>query len=388
MTQQAFPIQISAARTIETTLALPPGAPIAGVLFAHCLPAGSVALATICGHFLDRGCAVLDLDCGVDAVAQMQPALGAEEFLAVARAFGERYAGALLIVGHSWGGVLALACAGDIPRAQAVVTIGTPAGSTAFTARSRATPGAVSIAGQSVALSDAAPELAWPSLQARVGQLRRPLLILHAPLDNVADISNAAQIFTAAKHPKSFVSLDSSDHLLARAAEAQHAADVICGWAARYLRCDEAPAEHQTHVIVAESGSGRYRQRVKAGRHRGLADEPVSAGGNDEGPSPYELLLSALGACTAMTLRMYAEVKKLPLTRVSVELRHEKIHAAACQECETKEGKIDKIERLITVEGDLSDEQRQRLLEIANKCPVHRTLRSEVWVPTSLTPDR
>jgi putative redox protein len=137
-------------------------------------------------------------------------------------------------------------------------------------------------------------------------------------------------------------------------------------------------------VVVAESGGGKYRQHVLAGRHRGLADEPVSAGGDDAGPSPYEMLLSALGACTSMTLRMYAEMKKLPLRHVSVELRHEKIHAAACQECDTKEGKIDRIERIVTLEGDLTQEQRQRMLEIANKCPVHRTLHSEVWVPTRL----
>ena len=386
MTEQPFSIQLSASRTLDATLHLPPGAPIAGVLFAHCLPAGSIALSTLCGHFVDRGCAVLALDCGSGAAGQMQSALDAEPFLAAARAFGERYPAALLILGHSWGGVLALACSSDIPRVRAVATIGAPAGSGGFTARATEGPNTIAIAARSLTLPDSAGELAWSSLQARVEQLRHPLMILHAPLDNVADISNAALIFTAAKHPKSFVSLDSSDHLLARAAEAQHAADVVCGWAARYLRCDEAPAEHFTHVIVAESGTGRYRQRVKAGRHRGLADEPVSAGGRDEGPSPYELLLSALGACTAMTLRMYAEVKKLPLAHVSVELRHEKIHAAACQECETKEGKIDKIERVITLEGDLTQEQRSRMLEIANKCPVHRTLHSELWVPTSLSP--
>ena len=386
MSQQVLTLSVSPTRTVDGILELPPGEPFAGVLFAHCLPPDSVALAAIAARFADRGCAVLAIDCGIGAATQMQPALAADELLAAARAFAERHPGPLLLIGHSWGGVLALACAADLPQALAVVTIGTPAGSAGFSKRASSAPNAVSIAGQTLTLPDSAGALAWSALQDSVEQLRRPLLILHAPLDNVADIANAAQIFTAAKHPKSFVSLDSSDHLLARVAEAQHAADVICGWAGRYLRREEAPAEHHTSVTVAEAGAGKYRQHVKAGRHRGLADEPVSAGGDDAGPSPYELLLSALGACTAMTLRMYADLKKLPLKHISVELRHEKIHAEACQHCETKEGKIDRIERVVTLEGDLSDEQRNRLLEIANKCPVHRTLHSEVWVPTSLAP--
>ncbi len=383
MPRQRSTLSASPERSVNAWLELPPGEPVAGVLLAHCLPADNPALALISASFADRGCAVLTIDCM--AAGEMQAGLSPPELTAAARDFASRH-GPLLLIGHSWGGVLALACAADLPQVQALVTVGTPAGSRGFARRATVADNRVAIGAQTMALPDDAGELAWAKLQERVEHLRRPLLILHAPLDNVADISSAAQIFSAAKHPKSFVSLDSADHLLARPGEAQHAADVICGWAGRYLRRDEAPAEHHTEVVVAEAGSGKYRQHVKAGGHRGLADEPLSAGGSDAGPSPYELLLSALGACTAMTVRMYADLKKLPLRHVSVQLRHDKIHAEACQHCETREGKIDRIERIVTLEGDLTEEQRSRMLEIANKCPVHRTLHSEVWVPTSLAP--
>ena len=383
MPLQTLAIRLTSGRDLEATLQTPAGEPAAAVLVAHCLPAGSPALAAIGQAFADRGCAVLGVDCALAAGAAMQEALSRQELVEVAAQLRARHELPTVLIGHSWGGVLALAVAAELPDCRAVATINAPAGGGGFSKRASAGSGRVSIAGQTVVLP-ADPAVEWPALQEQVERLRRPLLVLHAPLDNTADIANAARIFTVAKHPKSFVSLDSADHMLARATEGQHAADVICGWGHRYVRRDAPPAEHHTHVVVAESGGGKYRQHVLAGRHRGLADEPASAGGDDAGPSPYELLLSALGACTSMTLRMYADMKKLPLRHVSVELRHEKIHAEACQECETKDGKIDRIERIVTLEGDLSPEQRQRMLEIANKCPVHRTLHSEVWVPTRL----
>jgi putative redox protein len=385
MTRQTFRVPLSPHRTLEGELELPPGAPIAGALFAHCLTANAPALAAIRTQLADQGCAVLTIDCGVAAADQVLTALTTVELAAALDAFTEQFPGPVVLIGHSWGGVLALACAGR-SRVQAIVTINAPAGMAAYTRRARKAANSISLGATSINLPEPTPDLDWEALQAKVEVLRRPLLILHAPLDQVADISSAAQIFTAAKHPKSFVSLDSADHLLARPGEAQHVAAVVCGWARRYLRGPDASEPDHTGVTVAEAGNGRYRQRIRAGVHRGIADEPVSAGGDNAGPSPYELLLSALGACTAMTLRMYAELKKLPLRHVSVDLRHEKVHAQACQECETKEGKIDRIERVITLEGELSDEQRAKLLEIANKCPVHRTLHAEVWIPTRLAP--
>jgi uncharacterized OsmC-like protein len=162
-------------------------------------------------------------------------------------------------------------------------------------------------------------------------------------------------------------------------------ANVMAAWVERYL--DMAPtiedmADTEGGVQVTETRMGKFQQVVSVGRHRFFADEPLSVGGLDTGPGPYDLLLAALGACTAMTVRLYADHKTLPLERVSVALTHAKIHAADCEDCETKEGKIDRIDRTITFEGVLDDGQRAKLLEIADKCPVHRTLTSEINIRT------
>jgi putative redox protein len=194
----------------------------------------------------------------------------------------------------------------------------------------------------------------------------------------------------AAKHPKSFISLAGADHLVSNSNDASYVAHVISAWSERYL--DMAPdavfdpdTEEGT-VLVRETGSGKFQQEIVSGAHRMLADEPVKAGGMDSGPGPYDFLLAALGACTSMTVRLYADLKQIPLSRTVVRLRHEKIYAKDCAECETKDGKIDHIDRMITFEGELSPEQRKRLLEIADKCPVHRTLESEVHIHTEERP--
>jgi putative redox protein len=222
---------------------------------------------------------------------------------------------------------------------------------------------------------------------AEIGKLHKALLILHAPTDDTVGIDNATKIFLAAKHPKSFVSLDHADHLLSDRRDATYAADVIAAWAQRYIDA-ELPAptagapEVPRLVTVRETGAGKFQQQISVGPHRLLADEPASVGGRDSGPGPYDLLLSALGACTSMTMRLYAERKALPLDRLTVTLSHAKIHAEDCAECETKVGLLDRIERVIGIEGDLSAEQRAKLIEIADKCPVHRTLTSEVSIIT------
>jgi putative redox protein len=214
-------------------------------------------------------------------------------------------------------------------------------------------------------------------------------MVFHAPRDDTVGIDNAAEIFQAALHPKSFVSLDDADHLLSRKEDAAYVAEVLAAWASRYIGAPAEPARPDVRagegeVVVAEAGEGRFAQVIAAGPHYLRADEPRSFGGTDSGPTPYGLLSAALGACTAMTIRMYAERKRLPLDRVIVRLKHDKIHASDCAECETKEGRIDRIERDITVEGGLDAAQRQRLLEIADKCPVHRTLHSEVSIVSRL----
>jgi putative redox protein len=220
-----------------------------------------------------------------------------------------------------------------------------------------------------------------------VAQLGKALMVMHSPRDTIVDIDNASKIFLAARHPKSFVSLDPADHLLFRREDALYAAQLLAAWALRYLPAPEAsPAQQPDTVLVRETREGKFTNDIFVGKHMLRADEPVVVGGMDTGPGPYDLLNAALGACTSMTLRAYADLKGIPLERVSVELKHDKIHAADCAECETKEGKIDRIDRSITLEGNLDAQQRARLLEIADKCPVHRTLHSEVLIKTALAP--
>jgi putative redox protein len=224
-----------------------------------------------------------------------------------------------------------------------------------------------------------------------VAEMELPLLILHSPVDDVVDISHARAIYEAAQHPKSFVSLDRADHLLLQdPADARHVAAVVAAWVERYLDLEDEPEaaeekeELEHGVVLVRGGTERYRQEVRARDHLLIADEPTDVGGGDLGPTPYDLLLAALGSCTSMTLRMYADRKEWDLQEVEVRLRHQKIHAKDCEDCATEKGKIDRIEREISVTGDLDDGQRERLLEIADRCPVHRTLTSETVIRSRL----
>jgi len=229
-------------------------------------------------------------------------------------------------------------------------------------------------------------DIAGSKLGDEVANMGKALLVMHSPRDSVVGVDNATRIFSAARHPRSFISLDPADHMLSRREDALYAGNILASWAARYLpaSADTSPAPVPGTVLVEETREGKFSQRVVAGRHVIRADEPLAAGGMDSGLSPYDLVLAGLGACTSMTIRMYADLKGFPLERATVELRHEKIHAADCADCETREGKVDRIDRLIRLEGPLSEEQRAKLLEISNKCPVHRTLHSEVNIPTRL----
>ena len=215
------------------------------------------------------------------------------------------------------------------------------------------------------------------------------MLICHAPRDEYVGIDNATAIFVAAKHPKSFISLDTADHLLRKREDAVYVADVIATWAARYLpavAAGEAPLEPGL-VEVRETRTGPLAQLVRAGRHRLMAGEPVAVGGDDAGPGPYDYLLAALGACTSMTMRLYADRKGIPVERFSVRLTHRRVHAEDCVDCETKDGDIGEITKLVTIAGDVPEATRQRLMEIAEKCPVHKTLTHEIKIRSVLVPD-
>jgi putative redox protein len=225
-------------------------------------------------------------------------------------------------------------------------------------------------------------------LESDIAAMKKALIVFHAPRDDTVGIENAGKIFAAAKHPKSFISLDDADHLLTRKSDSTYVARVLAAWATRYLEAappgNTALQSETGSVVARETREGRFTIEIAAGRHPLRADEPESYGGLDSGPSPYDLVVAGLGACTAMTLRMYAERKRWPLQRVTVSLKHDKIHAEDCETCETKEGRVDRIQRRIAIEGSLDREQRSKLLAIADRCPVHRTLEGEVLVTTEL----
>ena len=382
----------------------PPGRPRAYALFAHCFTCSkeTLAVARISRALNDRGFAVLRFDfTGLGGsegeFANTNFSSNVEDLVAAARWLRETHEAPKIMIGHSLGGAAVLAAAGSVAESTAIATIGAPA-DPAHVRRlfepsvgqiEREGEARVVLAGRTFTIKKQFLEdIEGQRLKERIAALRKALLVLHSPRDAIVDIDNAARIFAAAKHPKSFVSLDTADHLLTRPEDAVYVADGLAAWAIRYIgtseEAQETAAEPPGIVTVTETKSGKFTQEIRIGSHRLIADEPRSYGGDDAGPSPYDLLLAGLGACTAMTLRLYADAKQLPLERVAVRLRHEKVHAQDCADCETQDRRIDRIEREIEVTGDLNDAQRARLVEIADKCPVHRTLASEVWMPVRL----
>lgn len=230
-------------------------------------------------------------------------------------------------------------------------------------------------------------DLEQATMEKAIRDLGRALLILHSPVDKIVDIENAAQIFQAARHPKSFVSLDHADHLMSNREDSRYVGQIVAAWAAKYIGIypkDSPQRDLNDNRLVVRTGRRGYQTEIIANGHRLIADEPIALGGADTGPTPYDYLVAALGACTSMTLRMYADRKGWPLESIVVRLRHHKIHAEECRDCETKGGEIDYIEREIELAGTLDQEQRTRLLSIADRCPVHRTLHSEIKIKSTL----
>jgi putative redox protein len=386
---------------LAATLDLPEREPVAYALFAHCFTCGMNVLAAkhIARTLAEQGIAVLRFDfTGIGAsegeFANTTFSSNVADLVRAADHLRETRKAPAILIGHSLGGAAVLAAAGQVPEAKAVVTIAAPSDPAHVTGMFKdriediRTLGKVevSLAGRPFHIKrEFLDDIAEHNLAEHIAKLHKALLILHSPTDNTVGIDNATHIFVAAKHPKSFVSLAGADHLLNQKRDAEYVANVVAAWVSRYL--DAAPAqateaEQPRRVTVQETGQSKFQQGVTVGPHHLIADEPASAGGQDSGPNPYDFLLTGLGACTSMTMRMYADRKSLPLDRVTVTLNHSKIYAKDCEECETKTGMLDQIERVIAIEGNLDAEQRSKLMEIADKCPVHRTLTSEVRIVT------
>ncbi len=384
---------------LDARLELPMGLPVrATALFAHCFTCtkDSHAARRITAALATRGFAVLRFDFtglgGSDGeFANSGFVANVEDLVAAADHLRERSMAPSLLIGHSLGGAAVIAAAENVPEVKAVATIGAPLEVDHVLHQLGSAPGdvrdgtevEVAIGGRPFRIGRAFIEQALGQPQAeRLRRLDAALLVMHSPGDTVVGIENATGIFIAAKHPKSFVSLDEADHLLLKDGSAEYAANVITVWAEPYMPAPSpAPEPLAQGLVSVETAGGKFAQIVRTVSHQFLADEPVAVGGTDLGPTPYDLLLAGLGACTSMTISMYADRKAIALDSVRVVLEHGREHAADCSDPEAG-CRMDVIDRTIELRGDLSSEQRLKLLEIAEKCPVHRTLENRIEVRT------
>jgi len=378
-------------------------------LFAHCFTCSkdNLAAARIARALADLGIAVLRFDFtglgnSKGDFSSTNFSSNLQDLMAAANYLEQQYAAPTLLIGHSLGGSAVLAVAQDLPAVKAVVTIGAPATAAhikhlfadSYHALTHQPSVQVELGGRSFNIQrQFIDDLEKYNSVAHIQSLRKALLVFHSPLDKVVSIDEAARIFTAAKHPKSFVSLDHADHLLSSPEDSQYVAEVLSAWVGRYLKTErievkteaaETPTVESGSVMVRELDK-KFTREILTYQHRLISDEPIAMGGTNLGFNPYELLLAALGSCTSMTLRMYANHKQIDLQEIRVILHHNRIHAEDCANCDKSTPTTDKIIRKIQLIGNLDEQQRTRLLEIANQCPVHKTLKSRIEVETTLT---
>jgi putative redox protein len=369
-------------------------------VFAHCFTCGKNAKAAtyISRELTQYGFGVLRFD--FTGLGMSEGEFGETDFtsnisdlVAAADFLAENYSSPKLIIGHSLGGTAVLHAATKIDSIEAVCTIGAPSEAEHVLQHfedsreeiEKKKVSEVNIGGRPFNIGvQFIHDVESQKTAALLPKLRKALLILHSPQDHIVSIDNAGEIYMAARHPKSFITLDGANHLLTENKDASYAAKMIGAWVSRYLPLEKESKEPSEDVVV-QLGSDGFTTEISAGDHVFLADEPEEVGGNNMGPSPYQLLNASLGSCTAMTLKMYAERKSWPLEKVTVSLRNSKLHVEDSSHPEGKKSKVEVFKRRILLEGDLDEAQRERLLEIANKCPVHRTLtESDVKVETEL----
>ncbi|MEM9022315.1 MAG: alpha/beta fold hydrolase [Bacteroidota bacterium] len=375
--------------------------PHAYALFAHCFTCNKnlTAVRNICRALVRQGIAVLRFDfTGLGEsegdFADTGFSSNVKDLEAAAHFLEQSYEAPSLLIGHSLGGAAVLSAAGRLSGIKAVATIGAPYDPEHVThlfeedletivAQGEAK---VNIGGRSFRIKkEFLDDVETVHAHGVIHQLQRPLLVLHSPQDEVVEVSNATQIYKAAVHPKSYVSLDEADHMLTRKADSNYTGHMIAAWVSRYIPAPPPKQLRSNMQVVAQlDAEDGYTTEIKAGNHALTADEPESVGGNDFGPNPYELLSSALGACTTMTLRMYASSKAWDLQQVRVHIDHNKKYVEDWEASEEKPVKVDQFDRVIELSGDLDAAQRARLLEIADRCPVHRTLHETVQIKTSL----
>jgi uncharacterized OsmC-like protein/fermentation-respiration switch protein FrsA (DUF1100 family) len=390
---------------LSARLSLPPdGEVVACALFAHCFTCSKdlKPVVNISRALTQQRIAVLRFDFtglgeseGDFADTTFSSNIG--DLVAAAGYMGRELEAPAILVGHSLGGAAVLQAASHIESVRAVATIGAPfdpghvkhlfeASLEEIEERGEAD---VVLAGRRFTVGrQFVRDLDGHRMEQTIAGLGRPLLIFHSPVDQTVGIDNAALIYKAARHPKSFVSLDDADHLLLDERDSLYVGSVLAAWAHRYIDAPPEPAtrealRHDNRVSV-RTAAGAFRTEILARGHALIADEPAAVGGENLGPTPYDLLAAALGACTTMTLRIYADRKKWPLEEAVVRLRHSRIHAEDEEQVEDGDARLDRLERELTLIGPLDDDQRARLLEIAGRCPVHRTLSAGVQIETNL----
>ncbi len=390
-----------AGEKIEARLDLPlDQKPIAYAMFAHCFTCSKNlnAVTNISRALNQKGIAVLRFDfTGLGEsegnFANTNFSTNIKDIVLAANFLEENYEAPQILIGHSLGGTAILASTAKLASAKAIVTIGSPADPAHVTHLFKNNLNELKEKGEAEVNIGGRPfklqkqfidDLEKADLNADIGKLKQAKLFLHSPQDTIVNIENARLLYEAAKHPKSFISLDRADHLLSNKQDSLYVGEVIAGWASRYLDAREEPALKAEKQVAVRTGANGYTTEIATASHQLLADEPESVGGANLGPTPYDLLVSALGACTSMTLRMYADRKKWDLQEVTVHLQHSKVHAIDCEACDTNTAKIDQITREIALIGNLTDEEKQRLLEIADRCPVHKTLHGKIEVVTTL----
>ncbi len=380
--------------------------PVAYALFAHCFTCSKnlTAVGHISRALTERGFAVLRFD--FTGLGESEGDFSDTNFssnisdLVAASAFlKENYEAPRVLIGHSLGGAAVLQAAGQLPEVAAVATIGAPYDPAHVEHLLQNSKEEIESTGKAVVNLGGRPftikkqfldDLDAHKVEENIKSLNKALILFHSPVDNIVGVENAAKIYQVAKHPKSFISLDHADHLLTDSADSEYVGVVLAAWAQKYIGvvnkrdASHDSGHHHEGYVVARLEENHYRTEIYAGGHTLIADEPKSMGGTDFGPSPYDLLNAGLGACTVITLRMYADRKGWPLKTITARVKHAKIHAKDCKTCENKEatGKIDHITREIMLDGPLDETQRKRLLEIANRCPVHRTLHGIIHVDT------
>ncbi|MCZ4282866.1 bifunctional alpha/beta hydrolase/OsmC family protein [Kiloniella laminariae] len=391
-------------------LELPDQVPLGYVLFAHCFSCGKdiPAASRISRSLAEKGFAVLRFDfTGLGGsngdFGNTSFSTNVEDLVAAAAALRERYKAPALLIGHSLGGAAVLAAAHQIPEAEAVITIGAPSSPEHVLHHLAEQKDTIEQEGcASVKLGNRTfhirrkflDDISDHNMKDHIRKLKKALLVFHAPLDQTVGVEEARKIFETARHPKSFISLDQADHLLTGPADATYVGHTIAAWAERYISLSSETSKPNRsqpdtvgagEVLVTEQDKAFLRS-IRTDSHNWLADEPLTMGGGNQGPDPYEMLLAALGACTSMTIRLYANHKQWPLNDIRVTLSHTREHSQDCADCEKEGQKIDVIERRIELTGPLDQEQRARLLQIAGRCPVHRTLENKIVVRDHLLP--